>query len=176
MLYFFTIYKYNFIGIMQKNIMLIFSFFLISFFSFSQEFKDSVQLEKDLLKLNWETTYTNALKRSKNENKPVLIYFTGSDWCGPCIKLDKELFHTDKFKKISNEFLILLEVDSPRRKDLLSQEKISENIYLKNKYKINSFPTLLFVNFRGRKIAEKKGYIITEYYYPFINSVLDDYN
>lgn len=161
---------------MQKNILLIFSFFLISFLSFSQEFKDSVQLQKDLLELKWETTYANALKRSKNENKPVLIYFTGSDWCGPCIKLDKELFHTNKFKKLSNEFLILLEVDSPRRQDLLSQEKISENIYLKNKYKINSFPTLLFVNFRGRKIAEKKGYIMTAYYYPFINSVLDDYN
>lgn len=161
---------------MQKNILLIFSFFLISFLSFSQEFKDSVQLQKDLLELKWETTYANALKRSKNENKPVLIYFTGSDWCGPCIKLDKELFHTNKFKKLSNEFLILLEVDSPRRQDLLSREKISENIYLKNKYKINSFPTLLFVNFRGRKIAEKKGYIMTAYYYPFINSVLDDYN
>ncbi|MEN8834514.1 MAG: thioredoxin family protein [Polaribacter sp.] len=160
---------------MQKNI-LILSFFLISFLSFSQEFKEAVQLKKDILELNWETTYTNALKRSKKENKPVLIYFTGSDWCGPCIKLDKELFHTEKFKKLSNEFLILLEVDSPKRQDLLSQEKISENSYLKNKYKINSFPTLLFVNYKGRKVGEKKGYIMVEYYYPFIESVINNYN
>ena len=90
----------------------------------------------------------------------MLIYFTGSDWCGPCILLDKELFHTEKFKELSDEALLLLEVDSPRNQTLLSQDKISENLYLKNKYKVRSFPTLVFVNHKGKKIAEKKGYII----------------
>ncbi len=126
-------------------------------------------------RLNWVLTYKEALKRSKEENKPVLMYFTGSDWCGPCIRLDKELFHTEKFKEFSDKELILLEVDIPRQQDLLTQDKLSENLYLKKKFKVNSFPTLIFVNHRGRKIAEKSGYIMTEYYYPFIQSVIQKF-
>jgi len=124
------------------------------------------------VKLNWMSSYEDALKKAKEEKKPVLIYFTGSDWCAPCITLDKQLFYTDKFKNLSDKELVLLEVDFPRNQDLLTQDKISENLYLRERYKVNSFPTLLFVNHRGRKVAEKTGYIMSEYYYPFIESVV----
>lgn len=129
----------------------------------------------DSIKLNWIASYEEALEISKKENKPVLLYFTGSDWCGPCKILDKELFHTEKFKQLSDEKLILLEVDIPRRQDLLSPDKISENLYLKDKYRVNSFPTLLFVNHKGKKISEKSGYVMTDYYYPYIQSVVHNY-
>jgi thioredoxin-related protein len=127
------------------------------------------------IQLNWVPTYNEALKKSKTEKKPVLIYFTGSDWCGPCKILDDQLFHTDKFKSLSENDLVLLEVDIPRRKDILDPEKMSENLYLKEKYKVKSFPTLMVVNHRGKKIAEKKGYVMTEYYYPFLESVIRKY-
>ena len=129
----------------------------------------------DSIKLNWIATYDEALEISKKENKPILLYFTGSDWCGPCKVLDKELFHTEKFKELSDKNLVLLEVDIPRKHDLLSPDKISENLYLKEKYRVKSFPTLLFVNHKGKKISEKSGYVITEYYFPYIQSVVYNY-
>lgn len=133
---------------------------------------DSLQVDSIKVKLNWISSYDDALQKAKKEKKPVLIYFTGSDWCAPCKTLDREMFYTEKFKEFSDRELVLLEVDSPRNQDLLSQDKISENIYLKNKYKVKSFPTLIFLNYKGRKISEKKGYILTEYYYPYIQSVV----
>ena len=127
------------------------------------------------IKLNWMPTYKEALKKSKKEKKPVLIYFTGSDWCGPCKILDKDLFFTAKFKDLADKSLILLEVDIPRRLDIISPEKMSENRSLQEKYKVKSFPTLMIVNHRGKKLAEKKGYIITDYYYPFFQNEIDNY-
>ena len=162
---------------MNKCFSIFLIFFIFSTSVISQE--SSVELadlqEDKEVYLNWELTYKNALKRAKKEKKPVMIYFTGSDWCTPCQVLDEQLFHTEKFKIFSDDNLILLEVDSPRRVDLLEQKKLSENLYLKKKYKVKSFPTLVFVNHRGRKVAEKRGYVLTEYYYPFIQSVVYKY-
>lgn len=161
---------------MNKLSVIILSLFFSSQIAFSQGTIDaSEKNEEKKIALNWAATYKEALHRSKKENKPLLIYFTGSDWCAPCKILDRDLFHSEKFKLIADQHLVLLEVDIPRRLDLLEPFKLKENLTLKSKYDVNSFPTLLFVNHRGRKIAIKKGYIITEYYYPFIQGVIDNY-
>jgi len=161
------------------KVLRIFSFIglLSSYDSYSQEVKnDTVKLmETQEIALNWSSTYKEALRIAKKQKKPVLIYFTGSDWCSPCMILDRELFHTEKFKILSDNDLVLLKADIPRRRDLIEPDKMSENLYLQKKYKVKSFPTLIMVNHRGRKIAEKKGYIITEYYYPFFQSVINNY-
>lgn len=162
---------------MNKLLLFLLLFLFVVEVSFSQDtlnISSDNNFEKEI-QLNWVPTFKDALRISKKENKPILIYFTGSDWCAPCQVLDRDLFHTEKFKLISDQSLVLLEVDIPRRLDLLAPEKLKDNLTLKNKYKVKSFPTLLFVNHRGRKIAEKKGYIITEYYYPFILSVIQNY-
>jgi thioredoxin-related protein len=132
-------------------------------------------IENNEITLNWMPSYKEALKQSKKEKKPILIYFTGSDWCGPCKMLDKNLFHTEKFKALADKDLILLEVDIPRRLDIISADKMVENKSIQHKYKVKAFPTLMIVNHRGNKIAEKKGYILTEYYYPFLQSEIDKY-
>ena len=67
---------------------------------------------------DWTTDYEDALKESAKTGKPILANFTGSDWCGYCIKLDKEVFSTDTFEDWAEENVILLEVDFPRRKSL----------------------------------------------------------
>lgn len=136
---------------------------------------DTLSIKKDSIALNWIPTISEALEKSKKENKPVLIYFTGSDWCTPCIVLDKELFHTQKFKDIADENLILYMADSPKNSDHMSQDIIDDNNLLQYKYSVNAFPTLLFVNHKGKKVALKRGYNISEYYYPFINSVIKKY-
>ena len=150
---------------------------LASYDIYGQEVKkDTIKLrEIPMIALNWSSTYKEALKKSKKQKKPVLIYFTGSDWCGPCKILDRELFHTERFKNLSDNNFILLEVDIPRRRDLIEPDKMSENLYLQKKYRVKSFPTLLMVNHRGRKIAEKSGYVLTEYYYPFFQKVINKY-
>ena len=150
--------------------------FIICLFSFGYNMAQEPKTEfKETVDLNWEATFKDALKKSKKEKKPVLIYFTGSDWCGPCKVLDKKLFHTEKFKAIADKDLILYEADSPRNKDIISPEKLKISNQLKRKYKIRTFPTLVFVNHKGKMIGYKKGLILTEYYYPFIESVIENY-
>lgn len=156
-------------------------FFIVSFLMFqvshSQEIAENTievtEIEK--IELSWIPTYKEALKKAKKEKKPVLIYFTGSDWCGPCKILDDQLFHTEKFKSLADKDLVLLEVDIPRRRDLVAPAKMKENLYLQKKYRVKAFPTLMFVNHRGKKLAAKKGYIMTEYYYPFFQSIIRKY-
>ena len=150
--------------------------FFVATSSFAQDDISEVIVEtKHEVAINWSPDFKTALKKSRKEKKPVLIYFTGSDWCGPCKVLDRDLFHTEKFKALSDKNLILLEVDLPRRVDLLSTEKLKENFYLKNKYKVKSFPTMILVNHRGKVVGLKKGVILTEYYYPFFESIIAKY-
>jgi thioredoxin-related protein len=65
----------------------------------------------------WFTDYNAALKKAQAENKSVLINFTGSDWCPPCMRLKAEVFDKYEFKKYAHDNLILLEIDFPRRID-----------------------------------------------------------
>ncbi|MGY8908739.1 MAG: thioredoxin family protein [Flavobacteriales bacterium] len=162
----------------------LFGFFMVSLLAYQASFSqqiDSTEVKVaeievvNKIELDWVATYKDALRKSKKEDKPVLMYFTGSDWCGPCKILDKDLFHTEKFKALADKDLVLLEVDIPRRTDIISADKMNENLYLQRKYKVRAFPTLMMVNHRGKKIAEKKGYVMTEYYYPFFQSVIGKY-
>jgi len=120
----------------------------------------------------WLNSYKEALKKAKIERKPILIYFKGSDWCGPCKKLDEGLFSSEKFKKLSERNFILYEADNPYNKDLVEKDKLKVNLKLIKKFKISSYPTLLFVNYKQRVIAYKKGMILSDYYYPFFESVI----
>lgn len=150
------------------------SFFLfLVLFVFSKSFyaQDTIKQHS----LNWVSSYDVALQISKKEKKPILIYFKGSDWCEPCKVIDVELFGSDRFKELSDKSLVLLEVDIPKQIDLLPVEKMSENYYLKSRFKIKSFPTILIINHKGNVLAEKKGYILTEYYFPFFEDQIRKY-
>lgn len=125
--------------------------------------------------INWETSYQEALRKSKAENKPILVYFTGSDWCGPCIKLKKELFQTDEFKNFSEDNLILYKADFPRNKDLVSKDMEKQNNQLQMKFKQRKFPTMIMVDANENSLGSKKGVYMTEYYYPFFKKVLREH-
>ena len=64
----------------------------------------------------WMTNWEEAKAKAKAENKPILINLTGSDWCGWCIKLDKEVFSKKEFKDYAKENLVLVELDFPQGK------------------------------------------------------------
>ncbi|WP_299006854.1 thioredoxin fold domain-containing protein [uncultured Tenacibaculum sp.] len=134
----------------------------------------SQETQNDSLKaIIWTESYKDALKKVKKEGKPLLIYFKGSDWCVPCKKLDKELFSTEKFRNLSKENFVLYEADIPFNQDLVTKEKLELNQKLAEKYKVSSYPTLLFVDHKQKVIAYKKGLLLTEYYYPFFESVIN---
>ena len=105
----------------------------------------------------WLTDLPKALERAKSDKKMVLLDFTGSDWCGWCIKFNKEVLSTTEFKQYAAKNLVLVEVDFPTRKKL-APELTKANSALKDKYKINGFPTFVMLNAEGREVGRQEGY------------------
>ncbi|MEX0273598.1 MAG: thioredoxin family protein [Flavobacteriaceae bacterium] len=110
---------------------------------------------------HWLTKYDKAIKVAQKENKNVLVYFTGSDWCAPCKKLKTDLFDTDAFADISKDY-VLLYVDYPRNQDLLSDDQKKHNKQLVSKLNTRGvFPLLKVLNKRGNALDEYSGYSMT---------------
>ena len=78
----------------------------------------SLNLVAQESELEWHTDVTKAINISMETEKPLFFFFTGSDWCGWCIRLQKEVFFKPEFAKWANENLVLVELDFPRRKKL----------------------------------------------------------
>src|SRR6266404_7862353 len=93
----------------------------------------------------WTTDFAAAKAKAKAEGKMVLMDFTGSDWCGWCIKLRKEVFLTPEFNAYARSNLVLVEIDQPRYKPL-SPEMLETNTKLQEKYGANGFPTLVLLS------------------------------
>ena len=134
-----------------------------------------VEVEEKTTAINWQKTFKEAVTKAKKEHKPILIYFTGSDWCGPCIQLDENLFHTDKFIGFSNENLVLYVADYPRNRDLVTTENKIINKQLSKKYQQESFPTMIMVDENGKMLGRKNGAYLAEYYYPFFEEIVKNY-
>jgi thioredoxin-related protein len=107
--------------------------------------------------LEWMTDLPKAQAKAKVENKLVMLDFTGSDWCGWCIKLNKEVFSKPEFAEYAAKNLVLVEVDFPTKKQLPAELK-KANEALQAKYKIEGYPTLVVLNGDGKKIGEL-GYV-----------------
>jgi thioredoxin-related protein len=105
----------------------------------------------------WKTDYTAALAEAAKENKMVLLDFTGSDWCGWCIKLQKDTFSKPDFKKFAQESLVLVELDFPRGKTQ-SDELKKQNEELAEKFGVQGFPTLVLLDPQGKEATRNVGY------------------
>ena len=103
--------------------------------------------------LEWLTDYKKAQQEAKASNRLLLVDFTGSDWCGWCIKLDREVFSKAEFKDYASKNLVLMEVDFPRAKAQTVGVK-KQNQELAQQYQIQGFPTILVLNGDGQKIGE----------------------
>ncbi|SMC52521.1 thioredoxin family protein [Cellulophaga tyrosinoxydans] len=109
-------------------------------------------------KTDWITNYDQAIKLAKKEKKNILMFFTGSDWCPPCIALKRDFLETTAFDVYANEY-ILLYIDIPRNKDLLTADQLKSNKELAAKYnKRGSVPMLKVVNKEGNELGEMSGY------------------
>ncbi|MCR5838115.1 MAG: thioredoxin family protein, partial [Kiritimatiellae bacterium] len=101
----------------------------------------------------WLDDYDAALKKAADENKHIVIDFSGSDWCGWCKRLDKEVFTTDAFKKAAAEKYVLLMVDSPMKKSLLTEKAAKENPKLVEKFGVKGFPTVVVLDPKGEEVC-----------------------
>ena len=106
----------------------------------------------------WKTDYTAALAEAAKENKMVLLDFTGSDWCGWCIKLQKDTFSKSEFEKFAQESLVLVELDFPRGKTQ-SDELKKQNEELAEKFGVQGFPTLVLLDPQGKEATRNVGYL-----------------
>jgi protein disulfide-isomerase len=102
---------------------------------------------------NWQTDLPKAQAQAAKEKKMVLLDFTGSDWCGWCIKLNKEVFSQPAFLSYAQTNLVLVEVDFPQRKKLAAEQKQANNALAK-KYKVEGYPTIIVLNGEGKKVGE----------------------
>jgi protein disulfide-isomerase len=117
----------------MKNILIICTLFISSLSLYSQE-NDG-----------WLLNFDEAAELSMKTGKPILANFTGSDWCGWCIRLQKEVFVTPTFKKWADENVILLELDYPRRTQQTEEIK-KQNRELQQFFKVRGYPTLHMFN------------------------------
>lgn len=106
----------------------------------------------------WLTDMPKALAQAKQEKKMVLVDFTGSDWCGWCIKFKKEVLSTPEFAEYANKNLVLVELDFPKRKTQDVAQKAANN-KLKAKYEVRGFPTLLLLKDSGKEAWRQAGYL-----------------
>ena len=102
--------------------------------------------------------YQSALAAAAATNKLVLVDFTGSDWCGWCIKLDEETFSKPEFREFAANHLEFLVVDFPKNKSLREGER-EQNQNLKTKFGVEGFPTLILLDASGKEIARQRGYL-----------------
>src|SRR6266542_3414267 len=105
----------------------------------------------------WLTDLPKALEKAKTDQKMVLLDFTGSDWCGWCIKFNKDVLSKSEFTEYAAKNLVLVEVDFPDKKKLGAELK-KANAALKDKYKINGFPTFVVLNSQGQEAGRQVGY------------------
>jgi len=116
-----------------------------------------------LLAQDWKTDFAAAKKEAAKEDKPIILVFQGSDWCAPCIKLDKEIWSTEEFKDYAQKHYVMLKADFPRKnKNALSPEQQEKNNKLAEVYNSNGYFPFVVVLDKSGKVLGQAGYQKTE--------------
>lgn len=114
-----------------------------------------------LTSAEWLTDYNAAQELAIKEDKYILLNFSGSDWCAPCIKMKAEVFQSESFSSLAEKQLILVRADFPRsKKHQLSRDQIKHNEALAERYNPSGkFPLTLLLDAKGKVIKEWDGYV-----------------
>ncbi len=156
----------------MKNILLLFMLCIAPLAIAQEEEEDYAS------NLNWLTDLDEAKTKSSDTKKPILVYFTGSDWCAPCKMLKKDFFNSESFIDKSENFVLLM-VDMPRRSDIISSEQKKKNEAVVSKFNSSGgYPNLVALNDKLHKIGELSGYTFlreTDRHFAFIDSILENY-
>lgn len=111
------------------------------------------------LPIQWEPSFENAKKIAKEKHELILLNFSGSDWCGPCILMRKEYLESETFTQMANENLVLVNADFPRKKkNIANADMIKRNEALAEKYnKQGAFPLTLLLDADGKVLKSWQG-------------------
>jgi len=116
----------------------------------------SAQQPKTDSDINWFSNLEDALAQAKSKNLPVIVDFTGSDWCIWCKKLDAEVFAQKSFSDYAKKNLIMVKLDFP--KSIKQTQEIKDyNRAILDKYGVQGFPTIVILNSKGDEIG-RTGY------------------
>ena len=112
--------------------------------------------------VKWHLNYNQVTELAKKENKLVLILFHGSNWCPPCMKMQKEVFAADTFINIVSEKILFLDVDFPT-KPKLSEAQLTHNKEVKKRFSLpddfsQGYPQVIIINGKGEVQYQEKGY------------------
>ena len=112
--------------------------------------------------LTWLTDLPNALARAKAEGKSVLLFFHGSDWCPPCVEMQRQVFASPEFVQYARRALVLVDVDFPQKSEQ-SEELKRTNLALKTRFNLSresgeGFPTIVLLNDAGETVFQETGY------------------
>lgn len=112
-----------------------------------------------VIPIQWEPDFENAKKIAKEKHELILLNFSGSDWCGPCIMFRKDYIENEVFQNMAKGNLVLVNADFPRKKkNQLSAEQVKRNEALAEKYnKDGLFPYTLLLNADGKVLKTWKG-------------------
>ena len=107
--------------------------------------------------VTWLTNYEEAVDKAKSSSKPLILFFTGSDWCSWCNKLDKEVFDSQEFASITGDNYVFLKLDFPLYSPI-SPQLSAQNKQLQKKYDVRSFPTLVILDSSAQQQIGVTGY------------------
>lgn len=112
-----------------------------------------------IIPIQWEPSFENAKKTAKEKHELILLNFSGSDWCGPCIVTRRDYLESDVFTKMANENLVLVNADFPRKKkNIGTPEMVKRNEALAERYnKKGDFPLTLLLNAEGKVLKSWSG-------------------
>ncbi len=125
---------------------------------------------------DWETSFETAKNKSKKTQAPIILVFQGSDWCAPCIKLDREVWSTPVFQKYAAENYVMLQADFPRKKiNALSKEQTMANKLLAERYNQKGiFPLVVLLDEDGKELGQTSyKRLAPEAYIKVLNSYLN---
>ncbi|AEJ77068.1 thioredoxin family protein [Chlamydia trachomatis] len=102
--------------------------------------------------IHW-MSYQDALNKAKQEGKHVAVFFTGSDWCIWCMRMQDQILQTAAFSEFAKQYLCMVEIDFPHNKEQTAEQK-EQNRHLKSLYSVDGFPTLVFLDSEGKEVAK----------------------
>jgi len=109
----------------------------------------------------WLSNFQSAKQSANEQHKLILLNFSGSDWCAPCIKMKAEVFESESFSTIANKHLVLLRADFPRlKKNQLPAEQLAQNESLADAYNPEGkFPLTVLLDANGKELKRWDGYV-----------------
>jgi len=113
-----------------------------------------------MLQAQWQENFDDALKKAATEDKPIVLVFSGSDWCAPCIRLKRHIFDSEDFQAYAAENYVMYDADFPRKKqNKLPEEKMNQNKSLAEKYNPKGYFPLVVVMDKDQNVLGTTGFV-----------------